>query len=215
MKKLSLVLVLLLTTSYAFSASKKSLTTTTTNKTKFDIRVPVKNWIKKMNDGFRIGTAKGSLDLNARARQNGFDNSVNESSSTKLQLSVGYEKIRTQVIGYSAFATYQDLSVNKKIHTGDLRNMRLSANATYGLTNQAYTYGGLNFGKYYGSDEAEGNIEAGIGYQLGLGFKMHKKVNLEVEYLTLLNEGKVDGSNIDLEAKGILLKLNTPFTFDI
>jgi hypothetical protein len=202
-----------MTTSYAFSASKKTLNTT--NKTKFDIRVPVKNWIKKMNDGFRIGMAKGSLDTNARARQTGFDNSINKTSSTKIQLTAGWEKIRTEVVGYSAFATYQDLSVNKDLFDGDLRNMRLSANATYGLTNQAYTYGGLNWGKYYGSGQVESNIEAGIGYQAGIGFKMHKKVNLEVEYLTLLNEGKLNGSNIDLEAKGIMLKVNTPFTFDI
>ena len=213
MKNLSLVLVLLMTTSYAFSASKKNLNTT--NQTKFDIRVPVKNWLKKMNDGFRLGMATGSLDTNARARQTGFDNSINKTSSTKIQLTVGWESIRTNVVGYSAFAIYQDLSINKDIFEGDLRNMRLSANATYGLTNQAYTYGGLNFGKYYGSGQVESNIEAGIGYQAGIGFKMHKKVNLEVEYLTLLNEGKIEGSNIDLEAKGIMLKVNTPFTFNL
>jgi hypothetical protein len=64
MKNLSLVLVLLMTTSYAFSASKKNLNTT--NQTKFDIRVPVKNWLKKMNDGFTVGLAKGSLDFNSQ-----------------------------------------------------------------------------------------------------------------------------------------------------
>ncbi|MFT6633189.1 MAG: hypothetical protein ACJAS4_003159 [Bacteriovoracaceae bacterium] len=198
-----------MTTSYAFSASKKNLNTT--NQTKFDIRVPVKNWLKKMNDGFTVGLAKGSLDFNSRLRQTGIDESRNETSSTKIQLTAGWESIRTNVVGYSAFATYQDLSLKNE----DLRNMRLSANATWGLTNQAYTYGGLNFGKYYGSGEVEANIESGIGYQAGIGFKMHEKVNLEVEYLTLLNEGKLDGFNINLAAKGIMLKLNTPFTFNL
>lgn len=209
MKKL-LIFTLLL------SASAFSATTNTTNQTKFDIRVPVKNWIKKMNDGFRFGIAQGSLDINRRARAKGnFDNSVNETNRTKLQLQAGYERIRTNILGYSVFGTYQDISVNKDLNDADLRNMRLSANATYGLTPQAYTYGGLNWGKYYGSKEIESNIEAGIGYQIGVGFKMHEKANLEVEYLTLINEGSIQRANIDLEAKGLMIKVNTPFKFNI
>ena len=93
--------------------------------------------------------------------------------------------------------------------------MRMSGNATYGLTNQAYVYGGLNYGKWYGSGEIEDSLDAGIGYQAGLGMKFHEKARLEVEYLTLQNEGSRKGINYDLDAKGLMIKINTPFSFNI
>lgn len=213
MKNLSLILVLLVSTSFAFAKSSKKISQT--NKTNFDLRVPVKNWIKKMNDGFRFGVAVGTLDMNSKQRQPGYERSMSESGNSKIQLNIGYEKINLKDIGYSAFATYQDVSIDEAIYDADLRNMRLSGNVTYGLTKQAYTYGGLNWGKWYGSEEVESKIDSGIGFQAGLGLKMHKKVNLEIEYLSLSNEGKVNDLNINLEAKGIMLKLNTPFSFNI
>ena len=194
MKNLILSLVLILATSYGFGA-----TTTTSNKSNFDVRVPVKNWIKKMNDGFRVGIAQGTLEANAKARnKNGLNTSQNESSNTKIQLHAGYEQINTKTLGYSVFGVYQDMAIDNNIHNGDLRNMRIQANATYGITKQAYSYGGLNYGKWYGSEEVEANIDAGFGFQAGIGINLHKRAALEIEYTSLINEGKIAGTNIDL-----------------
>ncbi len=210
MKKL--LVIMLMASTAVFSAT----TTNVSNQSNFDIRVPVKNWIKKMNDGFRFGIGKGSLNVNARIRKNTgqnfkVDESANDINSTNFQLHIGHERIRTQEIGYSTFLIYQDIESDDE----NVRNIRLSGNGTYGLTKQAFVYGGLNYGKWYGSGEIEDTYEAGIGYQAGIGLILHKKATLEVEYLTLLNEGSDNGFNIDLEAKGVMMKINTPFSFDI
>ncbi|MDP7319622.1 MAG: outer membrane beta-barrel protein [Bacteriovoracaceae bacterium] len=209
MKKLAFTIALTFLTSSTFAATAQS------NRSNFDIRVPVKNWLKKLNDGFRVGIAQGSLETNLRIRDTGLDNSNNEGSNTKIQLHLGHEEIRTKNFGHSIYATYQDVSIDNNIYDADLRNMRIAANATYGLTPQAYVYGGLNYGKWFGSGVIEDNIDAGIGHQLGIGVKLHKKINLEAEYLTLINEGRYQKRNLDLTARGILIKLNTPFSFNI
>jgi len=188
-------------------------TSTNANTSKFDVRVPVKNWFKKNNDNFKIGIAQGSLTGNVRQRAIGFDDSVNESRNTKLQIQFGWETIKTKEVGYNVFFTYQDIA--EAWQKEDVRSMRTSGNVTYGLNDQAYTYGGLNWNKYYGSEQIEAGIDAGMGYQVGVGFKFHKRANVELEYLTLINEGRVNGANIDIENKGLLIKLNTPFTFNI
>jgi len=219
MKHLAVVMLvaLFVTTTEARTLNSKSKTIST-QKSKFDVRIPVKNWIKKFNDGFRVGIAQGSLATNLRARTNGVDESINKTNSSKIQLQAGYEKIMTKKIGYSAFFTYQDIGNGLTDFEGnkeDIRSMRFSANATYGLTDQAYTYGGLNLNKYYGSEEIEANVERGIGYQAGVGFKFHKRANLEIEYLSLMNEGRISNTNLDIETKGIMLKLNTPISFNL
>ena len=188
-----------------------------TNTSKFDVRVPIKNWIKKMNDGFRVSLGQGTLATNTRLRGGsgssnpGAEDSSNENARTKIQLDLGYEEIKTEKMGYSVFATYQDLAGEDE----DERNMRLSGNATYGIDEQFYTYGGLNWGKYFGSDTIESNVSSGIGMQAGVGFKIVEKARLELEYLYLQNEGRINDFNVDIETKGILLKIKTPLTFDI
>lgn len=212
MRKLSLVLVLALSTATAFARTTKTTKTNKINKTKFDVRVPVKNWIKKMNKGFRFGMATGSLNSNSKSRSsNAAEASDNFTASTNYELHAGWEEIKRNKAGYSAWATFQDLKIDGEHY----RNMRLSGNATYGIDSQVYAYGGLNWGKYYGSDYIEGNVNAGMGYQAGIGFDLHKKANVEIEYLALINEGRSQGTNINIETKGIMLKVNTPFTFDI
>lgn len=207
MKKL-IVLVVLATISSAQAA---------TNTSKFDVRVPVKNWIKKMNDGFRVGIAQGSLTSNTRLRggansaQAGQETSENENTRTKIQLEAGYEKVKIKELGYSVFGIYQDIAMDDE----DVRNMRLSANATYGVDPQVYLYGGLNWGKYFGSEQIETSMDSGIGMQAGAGFKIIKQAQIELEYLYLQNEGRRRDLNIDIETKGIMLKIKTPFTFDI
>lgn len=211
--KLFIALVLMSSTfAFAKVSPNRSAASNTSTK-KFDVRVPIKKWIRENNKNFRIGIAQGSLGTNVRQRNASTDSSINESRNTKFQLQVGWETIKNQEIGYSAYFTYQDIA--EAFEGEDVRSMRASGNATWGINNQVYTYGGLNWNKYYGSDQIEGGIDAGLGYQVGLGFMFHKRANLELEYLTLLNDGRVNGANIDVETKGIMLKINTPLTFDI
>ena len=207
MKHLKLILILLMASGFALA--KKS-TAAASNQTKFDIRKPISKYFNKYKEGIRAGIATGSLDSNTRARLNNngrrFDGSNNETISTNFQLHIGYEEIKTKQIGFSSYLIYQDIRGDEE----NVRNMRVSGNATYGLTAQAYTYGGLNYSKYYGSAEIEDTWNAGIGYQIGLGLKLHKRANLEIEYLTLLNEGGDKGVNFDQSTKGVMIKLNTP-----
>lgn len=213
MKKLSLVLGLIMIASLASAKTK-----TESNTSKFDVRVPVRNWLKKMNDGFRVGVATGSLSTNVRARsaQNGgFDVSNNETANSNFQLHVGYEQIKNQELGYSSFFTYQNATADFEGDSEDYRSMRVSANATWGFDKQVYAYGGLNYGDIYGSDDVESLFDPGIGYQLGLGFKIIDQAQLEIEYLTLQNEGSRSKVNYDFTAQGIMLKINTPFTLNI
>ncbi len=217
MKILSIVILSTLFTGFAFAKSTKSQKSTS----KFDVRVPVKNFIKKINSGLRVGIAQGTLDYNLRARRGsltgqGFDQSTSEDSRTKFQIHAGWERIRIKEVGYSTFATYQDIATKDANGKSEAyRNFRLSGNATYGINKQIYTFGGLNYGAWFGTEEIESSLDAGIGYQFGMGFKFHKRAILELEYLTLLNEGSNSGTNLNLEAKGIMLKINTPFSFNI
>lgn len=217
-----ILMVTLLSSSLAFAkvttAYGKKISTTNTSSKKFDIRVPIKNWVREMNDGFIIGFAQGTLDTNMRLRDNGFDDSITGNRNTKSQIHFGWQEVKNQEVGYNAYFTYQDIAEGLEDLQGkkeDVRSMRWSANATYGIDEKIYTYGGLNLNKYYGSEEVESKLNRGIGFQAGLGVNLHKRMILEVEYLTLLNEGRVSGVNVDVEAKGILLKLNTPFQFNI
>jgi hypothetical protein len=222
MKILSIVILSLMISSIGFTkvGQQKNL-----NKSKavsrFDIRVPIKNILKELNDGFRVGVAQGSLNYNLRSRRGSqlgqsLDQSINEDSRTKFQMHAGWERVRIKEVGHSIFLTYQDIETkDTQEKTESYRNFRTSGNITYGLNKQIYTFGGLNYGAWFGTDEIESSLDAGFGYQLGMGFKFHKKAILEVEYLTLKNEGSKSGINLDLEAKGIMLKLNTPFSFNI
>lgn len=198
--------------------SAQAATQTNLNNTsKFDVRVPIRNWLKKMNDGFRVSLGQGTLNTNTRARAGsassnaGAEASTNEDATTKFQLDLGWEEIKVKEVAYSAFATYQNFAMDGT----DMRNMRLSGNATYGFDPQLYVYGGVNWGKYYGSGTVESNISSGIGFQGGVGFKIVEQARLEMEYVYLQNEGRINDINLDIETKGILLKLKTPLTFDI
>lgn len=210
MKKLLSICLISLT----FCAAGFAKTTTTksqsSSKSSFDIRKPVKAWIKDLNDGFRFGISSGTMDTNVRARRAGFDESAKDDSST-FQLQVGHEKILNRSLGHSAFAIYQ----NGGFEGESSRHMRLSGNATYGINNQIYTFAGLNFGKFYGSGTIEDKFDAGFGYQAGVGFKFHKRANIEIEHLVLNSEGRDGKLNLDLQSKGIMLKINTPFSFNI
>ena len=218
----SVIVLSLMISSIGFAKTTPlNKTITSKNSSKFDIRIPMKKMLKKLNNGFRIGIAQGSLDYNLRSRRGlnsgqNFDQSINENSRTKFQIHAGWERVRIKEIGYSTFLTYQDIETKDALEkTESYRNYRVSGNATYGLDKQIYTFGGLNYGAWYGTDEIESSLNAGIGYQLGMGFKFHKRAILELEYLTLRNEGSNSGTNLNLEAKGIMLKLNTPFSFNI
>ena len=93
--------------------------------------------------------------------------------------------------------------------------MRVAGNATYGVAKQVYVFGGLNYGDWYGSDDIESLLEPGISFQLGAGFKFHKRANLELQYTSLNNEGSRSKRNYDVTAKGLMIQLNTPFSFNL
>ena len=198
------LLVLFLLSTSAFAAS---------NESSFNLKTEAKKFFSTINDGLRVGIAQGNLHTDTRVRNaSGIDLSARELTRTKIQLHAGYEYIRTKTFGYSVFGAYQDIDFDDE----DVRNLRLSGNATYGFNPKTYAYGGLNYGKYYGSAQIENDFEAGMGYQLGTGYKINKKAIVELEYLALFNEGRTQQqNNFDLSAKGILLKLNTPFSINL
>jgi opacity protein-like surface antigen len=216
----NLILVALCVFLIANLAQAKKLATTTSNNSKFDVRVPVKNWIKKNNKHFRVSVGTGSLATNFRFRSSGnlgntIEGSDNNTNSNNLNLNLGYEKMIKKNIGYSTFFTYQNSEIELSSGKDEFRNFRLSGNATYRLSKQASVYGGLNYGAWFGSQEIEDAFDAGIGYQAGISLVLHKKATLEMEYLTLLNEGKLSGYNLNLESKGIMLKMKMPLAFNI
>lgn len=201
---------------------------TSSNKSNFDLRVPVKNWIKKNKKNFRVSLGNGNLTTNLRARLSkteGIDSSDNESNSNNLQLNLGYEKAIDKNFGYSTFLTYQNSEIEVFGGNEELRNYRVSGNVTYRLTKQASIYGGLNYGAWFGSGEIEDNLDAGIGYQAGISLDIFKNAVVEFEYLTLLNEGRINNldigngvsnaANLDLESKGVMLKVKLPIVLNI
>lgn len=163
----------------------------------------------KYKKGLRLGIATGTLETNIKAKANGVDKSVNDTDQVNYQLQVGYEVIKNKARGFSVYGIYQDIK-NVSFSKENSRNMRLAGNITYGLNSKAYTFGGLNYSKYYGSKEVENDFNAGIGFQAGIGLKLHERANLEIEYLSLQNEGRNDGINYDMSAKGLMIKLNAP-----
>jgi hypothetical protein len=212
--------LLLIVLCFAFSTDFAAAKTTTLSASKIDIRKPIKKWLKQNKNNFRVSVATGTLNSNFRFRESGnttssFERSFNDSSNSNLALNFGYENNIKENIGYSTYLTYQNSELELNGDTEEFRNYRVSANATYRLDKQVQVYGGLNYGAWYGSKEIEDALDAGIGYQLGLDFKMHKKAHLELEYLSLLNEGKMQGFNLDTEVKGLMIKAKMPITINL
>ena len=146
------LLVLFLLSTSAFAAS---------NESSFNLKTKANKFFNSVNDGLRVGIAQGNLHADIRRRNSsGADFSAKDNSRTKIQLHAGYEYTRTKTLGYSVFAAYQDISQGIASLNEDVRNLRVSGNATYGFNPQTYAYGGLNYGKFYGSALIENNFDA-------------------------------------------------------
>lgn len=209
------ILVALCVFIVASLAQAKVQESTSSQKSKFDIRVPVKSWLKDNKNNFRVSVATGTLETTLRSRTNGFDASDSDINSNNLQMSFGYEKLLKKNFGYSTYLTYQKSSIDLNNESEEITNIRISGNSTFRLSHQATIYGGLNYGSWYGYETLEDSIDPGIGYQAGISFKIHKKAIFEMEYLSLINEGRLKGINFDLQSKGIILKMKMPLTLNI
>ena len=108
---------------------------------------------------------------------------------TNAQFSIGYTDIKVGQIGFMGEFSY--LQIDTDADEGDVSNTRLSGNATYGLNQNVYVFGGLNISKYNidnsGSElnDVTTDYDAGLGYQLGLGAQINKNLAIEVAYVSL------------------------------
>ena len=155
----------------------------------------------KVHQGLRVSAGVGSRDYDLKTTltigsESGSD-TVSE-SGTSQSLSLGYENINIQRIGFMTELFYTQLDYGD----GEISNLGLEISATYGFTDQLYIYGGLNianldgsgkFGEY--SKELFENVEfdTGLGAQLALGYKITNNLSAELKFKGINNSASYTG----------------------
>jgi long-subunit fatty acid transport protein len=176
--------------------------------------------------GFKVSLGASSLELNIDLPTG---NSVTEDLDTSSQITFGYSNIRANKIGFNADLSY--LSGEMAGQDSDFKiiedNLRISANATYGINDKIYAFGGLNSSSYtsktfsFGTSTLEIDHTPGIGYQLGMGYQITKNIGIELAYLTMNSKMTLSGGDIydeqdnligdsvdyDIETKGTQINL--------
>jgi hypothetical protein len=116
------------------------------------------------------------------------DDNVTNVAGTNI--SIGYQKIAPKAWGYSALVNRTNVSNSG----GTIQYVGLEGNATYGITEKAYTTFGLNLGKFSNDNEPESDSEneyikmedfnTAVGVQAAIGYQIMKNLSAELKYIT-------------------------------
>jgi len=156
--------------------------------------------------GFRIGIVKPMLDADLKASYQGQSFSNKEKLDEALGFSLGYASLPVQELGWTANATYMDIK-NEGSSTG---LARIDGNLAYAFTSIINIKGGLNVSKLT-SGENHDKINAGIGFQGGVGVQLTRNFGLDLGYTQMNQSGSMDGVKVDLKEAGFEVGLNGTF----
>lgn len=182
MRKLSILAGLMVLSTSAFAATNNP---DFINQQNLNSKVSNKAQIAK---GIRLSLTQSNLELELQSDDLEFD-SRDRDLDTNAQFSIGYTDIKVGEVGFMGEFSY--LQIDTDADEGDVSNTRLSGNATYGLNQNVYAFGGLNISKYnvdntsVYEEEFTYDYDAGVGYQLGLGAQVNKNLAIEVAYVSL------------------------------
>lgn len=142
---------------------------------------------KQLAKGIRLSVSHSDLELEQISSD--IDSANNKTDlDTNAQFSIGFSDIKIGSVGFMGEFSYLDIDTEGDSNT-DVSNTRLSANATYGMNENIYVFGGLNISKYNvdspEDDDFTTDYSAGIGGQIGVGAQVAKNLSLEVAYLSL------------------------------
>ena len=128
-----------------------------------------------------------------------------------LGLALGVASIPVQAIGFLGQVSFITIDGTDGAKNTDL--LRLDANAAYGLNENVFLKGGLNYANFTSSNAKD--YDGGIGFQLGVGVQLTQNVGLDLTYSQMnfeaaLAEDGLEG-DIDLELSGLELGLSATF----
>ncbi len=132
----------------------------------------------KVHQGVRVSAGVGSNNYEVEARIDGKKSgSINENGNSR-NLSIGYENINIQNVGFMG-----ELNIGKaEVNDEDVDTVGFEVNATYGLNDVAYLYGGLNLSSIEVEDSGDFDFDTGLGLQGAVGFKLAPAVSVELKY---------------------------------
>ena len=189
MKKISMLAGLMVLSSSAFAA-------TNTQTGELEVTAESKTSIAK---GWKIALGASDLEIELESKESG-NEKINDNMDSGSQLTFGYSDIKVNKIGYNVELSV--LTTQPSEDQGDFSlakgNTRFSANATYGINEKMYGFGGINSSRYIdrsytveGAFNIEIENESGIGYQLGAGYQVSEKFSLELAYLYMQSDAKM------------------------
>jgi hypothetical protein len=152
-----------------------------------------------------------------------FDATITESSSgvsasgsdsesvDSLGFALGVASIPVQAIGFLGQVSFITIDGTDGAKNTDL--MRLDANAAYGLNENVFLKGGLNYATFTSSDAKD--FDGGLGLQLGVGVQLTQNVGLDLTYSRMnfeasASEGGLE-ADIDLQLSGLELGVSATF----
>lgn len=113
-------------------------------------------------------------------------------------LFVGYAYLPVRSFGFIGGANYIEMVSNDS----SANTLRLEANGAWAFTQNLYAKIGLNNTRFV--SKGAGNIDAGMGHQMGLGFQLTKNLGLDLTYSEVnmsLTENMGPGFNLDADVK--------------
>ncbi len=167
-------------------------------------------------DGFKMSlllpilTAK--FDATITEASSGLSASGSDSESIdSIGLALGVASIPVKAIGFLGQVSFITIDGTDGAKNTDL--MRLDANAAYGLNENVFLKGGLNYATFTSSNAKD--YDGGLGLQLGVGVQLTQNVGLDLTYTRMNFEGTVseDGliGDIDLQLSGLELGVSATF----
>ncbi len=179
--------------------------------------------------GFKLGLGASSLHMEVDSN-GGSDSGELDTGS---QLTLGYNRITTNKLGFNAEIVFLDATIEDE--SSDFRiiddNLRISVNATYGFNEKFYGFAGINTSSFsdktYSLGTAVLRIEhdSGAGFQVGTGYKVNHKLGLELSYIEMNSSAIISGvdfydsndnyvsetAELDFKTSGVQLNLTGTF----
>lgn len=158
------------------------------------------------SQGVRVGVVKSMLKSEIAARYQGFSGSSSENIDSTTGVSLGYAKLPVQALGFTSNLTYLDFRDN-----GDPAGaLRADGNLAFAFTKFLNAKGGINVSKFT-SGKGLTDLNAGIGFQAGLGVQMTKNIGLDVGYTEMNQSGTFQGIDLSTKQKGMEIGLTGTF----
>lgn len=156
----------------------------------------------KASNGFRISLVKAFLDVKLEASDGSDSGSAKGDLDQEIGFALGYANININSIGFTSRLLYSTFERS-------LQSLRLDGNATFGFNEYLYGLGGINVHKF--TNSGTNKLDAGIGFQAGVGTQVNKNFGFELAYIFTNNSASKGDESLDVQVSGLELSLHTTF----